>query len=45
MLAGSWVTDDDEGKVWYPGSAEVTGKDVSSFAVTVGSGKSIEVQA
>jgi predicted anti-sigma-YlaC factor YlaD len=45
VLAGSWVTDDDEGKVWYPSATEVMGKDVSSFAVTVGSGKSIEVQA
>ncbi len=45
VLAGSWVTDDDEGKVWYPSAAAVAEKNVSSFAVTVGSGKSIEVRA
>jgi hypothetical protein len=44
-LAGSWVTDDDEGKVWYPSAAAVAEKNVSSFAVTVGSGTSIEVRA
>lgn len=44
-LAGSWITDNDEGKVWYPGAAAVSEKTISSFAVTVGTGKSIEIQA
>jgi anti-sigma factor RsiW len=44
VLAGSWVTDDDEGKVWYPGATAVSASQLASFQVTVGS-KVIEVTA
>jgi hypothetical protein len=44
VLAGSWVTDDDEGKVWYPGATGVSASQLASFQVTVGS-KVIEVRA
>lgn len=44
-LAGNWVTDDDEGKVWYPGSVGVASKDVAAFQVTVGHGQPIQVTA
>ena len=43
-LAGSWRTDDDEGTVWYPGSAAVASKNVASFQITVAPGKAIEVK-
>jgi Putative zinc-finger len=45
VLAGGWVTDDVEGKVSYPGSAALPGKDVAAFEITVGSGQAIEVSA
>jgi hypothetical protein len=35
-LAGGWVTDNREGRVWYPGSAGVPGTGVRGFQVTVG---------
>jgi len=44
-LAGNWVTDDDEGKVWYPGSVGVASKDVAAFQVTVGHGQPIQITA
>ncbi len=40
-LAGSWVTDDREGTVWYPASASVTSKGVRGFQITVGSSGSL----
>jgi len=45
VLAGNWITDNAEGTVWYPGSAAVSGKDVTGFEVTVGQGKAIQVTA
>jgi hypothetical protein len=45
FLAGNWVTDNDEGKVWYPGSVGLPSKDVSGFQVTVGHGQPIQVTA
>jgi hypothetical protein len=45
VLAGDWVTDDAEGSVWYPGSAGLSGHNVASFEVTVGTGHAIEVTA
>jgi Putative zinc-finger len=44
-LAGSWVTDNDEGKVWYPGSVGLPSKNVTGFQVTVGHGQPIQVTA
>jgi hypothetical protein len=44
-LVGSWVTDDNEGTVWYPASAGLAIKDVAGFQVTVGKGKTIQVTA
>jgi hypothetical protein len=45
VLAGSWQTDNDEGTVWYPGSAALSSKDVAAFQITVGHGKTVEVPA
>jgi putative zinc finger protein len=45
VLAGNWVTDNDEGKVWYPGSAGLASKNVAAFQITVGHGKTIQVTA
>jgi hypothetical protein len=45
FLAGNWVTDNDEGKVWYPGSVGLQSKDVTGFQVTVGHGQAIQVTA
>jgi hypothetical protein len=44
-LAGNWVTDNDEGKVWYPGSVGLPSKDVTAFEVTVGHGQPIQITA
>lgn len=44
-LVGSWVTDDDEGTVWYPGSSNVAAQSVASFQVTVGHGQTIDISA
>ena len=44
-LAGSWVTDEVEGTVSYPGSAGLADKNVKAFEVTVGGGQAIEVSA
>lgn len=38
-LAGSWVTDNHEGSVWYPASAGVAASGVHGFEVTVGTSK------
>lgn len=45
VLAGNWVTDNDEGKVWYPGSVGLSTKNVAAFQVTVGHGQAIQVTA
>jgi hypothetical protein len=45
FLAGNWVTDNDEGKVWYPGSVGLPSKNVAAFQVTVGHGQSIQITA
>jgi hypothetical protein len=44
-LAGNWVTDNDEGKVWYPGSVGLPSKNVAAFQVTVGHGQPIQITA
>jgi hypothetical protein len=45
VLAGSWVTDNNEGTVWYPASASIPAKDVRAFQITVGKTRSITVNA
>jgi hypothetical protein len=45
VLAGGWVTDNNEGTVWYPASAGLPGKGVVAFQVTVGHGQAITVSA
>ena len=45
ILAGSWLTDYDEGTVWYPASAAMNANDVESFQVTVGKRATIAVKA
>lgn len=45
LLVGSWVTDNLEGRVWYPASAGLSSKDIKSFQVTVGHAKAIPVSA
>lgn len=42
-LAASWVVDNNEGKVWYPGSASVSAATVHGFVITVGTSSSIPV--
>jgi Putative zinc-finger len=44
-LAGSWVVDNNEGKVWYPASAGVSATQVHGFVITVGTSSSIPVTA
>lgn len=44
MLAGSWLTDYDEGTVWYPASAAMPSADVAGFKVTVGNRAAINVK-
>jgi hypothetical protein len=44
-LAGSWVVDNNEGKVWYPASAGVSDTGVSAFEVTVGKTQSLTLTA
>jgi hypothetical protein len=43
VLAGSWVTDNNEGTVWYPASASIPANDVRAFVITVGKTRSITV--
>ena len=45
VLAGSWLTDYDEGTVWYPASAAMNANDVEGFQVTVGKRATIAVKA
>jgi len=45
VLAGSWVTDNREGTVWYPASAAIPANDVRAFLITVGKTSSITVTA
>ncbi len=45
VLAGGWVTDNDEGSVWYPGSSAVPSKDVTGFQITVAHGQTIDIPA
>ena len=45
VLAGSWVTDNLEGSVWYPSSVGMSDKDIAGFEVTVGHGKAIQITA
>ena len=45
VLAGSWVTDNREGTVWYPASASIPVSDVRAFLITVGKTSSITVTA
>jgi len=42
-LAGSWVTDNHEGTVWYPASAGVPASTVHGIQVTVGTAKSLSL--
>jgi hypothetical protein len=44
MLAGSWLTDYDEGTVWYPSSAAMPSTDVAGFQVTVGKRAAINIK-
>jgi Putative zinc-finger len=44
-LVSNWVTDNLEGRVWYPGSVGMSSKDVAGFEVTVGQGQAIRVTA
>jgi hypothetical protein len=41
--AGSWITDTDEGHVWYPGSAATAASDIKDFVITVAGGREITV--
>ena len=45
MLVGSWVTDNNEGHVWYPLSAAVSSAQVHQFVITVSKTRSITVNA
>jgi hypothetical protein len=45
VLAGSWVTDNNEGSVWYPSSAAVSALKVKAFMITVGKTGAITVSA
>jgi hypothetical protein len=45
VRAGNWVTDNNEGTVWYPGSAGVASKNIAAFQVTVGQGQAIQITA
>ena len=41
--AGSWITDNDEGTVWYPASAAALEADVKAFLISVSGGQQITV--
>jgi len=45
ILAGSWLTGDSEGTVWYPASAAISAAKVQGFVITVGTSGSITVDA
>jgi hypothetical protein len=42
-LIGSWVVDNNEGKVYYPASADVPADQVHGFVITVGNSSQIPV--
>jgi Putative zinc-finger len=42
-LAGSWVVDENEGRVWYPASAGMSAAGVHAIMITVGRSSSILV--
>ena len=42
-MAGSWMTDDREGTVWYPASAGMPGSGMRGFQVTVGSAQTLRL--
>jgi hypothetical protein len=44
-LVGSWVTDNNEGHVWYPLSAAVPSAQMHRFVITVSKARSITVTA
>jgi hypothetical protein len=44
-LAGSWVTDDREGAVWYPASSALASGGMHGFRITVGTSKSLTLTA
>ena len=44
-LVGSWVTDNNEGHVWYPLSAAVSSSQVHQFVITVSKARSIDISA
>lgn len=45
VLASSWVTDDLEGTIWYPGGVGMSNTDITGFEVTVGRGRAIPITA
>jgi hypothetical protein len=45
LLVGDWVTDNDEGIVWYPGSVAVSAHEVMGFQLTVAKGQTIDIPA
>jgi predicted anti-sigma-YlaC factor YlaD len=45
LLIGSWVTDNNEGHVWYPLSAALSSASVKQFVITVSKAQSITVPA
>jgi hypothetical protein len=45
VLVGGWITDNDEGSVWYPESSAVPAKDVTGFQITVDHGQTIDIPA
>jgi hypothetical protein len=45
VLVGSWVTDNNEGTVWYPSSAAVSAHKVEGFVITVGKTQAIKIDA
>lgn len=42
-LAGSWVVDNNEGKVWYPASAGLSAAAVHGFVISVGTSSAITI--
>jgi len=43
VSAGSWITDNGEGQVWYPASAATPEADVKAFVISVSGGQQITV--
>jgi len=44
-LAGSWITDNREGTVWYPASSGMTSGEVRGFQISVGKSGSLTLNA